>query len=204
MIEQNFRRELPEGYKQVFYLNAKSAKVGIIFTFVSLVVLVLVLLLAAAPMLLGAEPVYAIELEGMTALFALYGFVLIMLIYIVLHELVHGAVYKALTGEKMTFGISWSCAFCGVPNIYTYRRTSILSAAAPLVLFTALMLPIQIVLYFVHPMLYWMMAVLFGMHLGGCCGDGYLILLLLTKYKDPRVLVRDTGPEQYIYVPTEE
>ena len=201
MKEQNYCRELPAGYTQAYYLNCKKISVGLIFTVISLVVLVLVMALSAVPMMLGAQPGSAVELEGFAALGVMYGFLALMLVYIVLHELVHGIFYKALTGEKLTFGISWSCAFCGVPNIYTYRRTSIISAAAPLVLFTAIMLPVQIVLFFVHPLLYWMMALLFGIHLGGCCGDGFLILLLLVKYKDPRVLVRDTGPEQYIYVP---
>lgn len=204
MKEQNYCRQLPAGYTQAFYMNAKSAKVGLIFTLVSFVVLAVVMALSAVPMLLGAQPGYALMFEGMEAVFVMYGFCAIMLVYIVLHELVHGIAYKALTGEKLTFGISWSCAFCGVPNIYTYRRTSIISAAAPLVLFTAIMLPVQIVLFFVHPLLYWMMAFLMGIHLGGCCGDGFLVLLLLARFKDPRVLIRDTGPEQYIYVPEQQ
>lgn len=201
MKEKNFCREIPAGYTQAFYLNCKDLKVGLVFTLVSLVVLVWVLAMAALPLLLGARPGYAIELEGFATLGVMYGFLALMLAYIVLHELVHGLFYKTLTGEKLTFGISWSCAFCGVPNIYTYRRTALLSAAAPLVIFTVLMLPVQIMLFFVHPVCYWMMALVFGIHLGGCCGDGYLLLLLFTRFKDPRTLVRDTGPEQYIYVP---
>ena len=70
-----------------------------------------------------------------------------------------------------------------------------------LVIFTAIMLPVQVAFFFVHPLLYWMMAFIVGIHLGGCCGDGFLILLLLVRFKDPRTLMRDTGPEQYIYIP---
>jgi hypothetical protein len=131
-------------------------------------------------------------------------FLAALFLYIVLHELVHGAVYKVLTRQKLTFGMSWSCAFCGVPNIYTYRRSALLSAAAPLVIFTVLMLPVQVALFFVHPLFYWMMAFIFGIHLGGCCGDGFLILLLMVRFKDPRTLMRDTGPEQFICVPGED
>ena len=204
MKEQNYCRQLPAGYTQAFYLNCKDFKVGLVFTLVSLVVLVAVLALSALPLLLGAQPGYMVEFEGLQALWVMYGFMVLMLVYIVLHELVHGIFYKALTGEKLTFGISWSCAFCGVPNIYTYRRTALLSAAAPLVIFTAIMLPVQIAFFFVHPLFYWMMAFIFGIHLGGCCGDGFLILLLLVRFKDPRTLMRDTGPEQFICVPGED
>lgn len=201
MKENNFCRELPAGYTQAFYLNCKDFKVGLVFTLVSLVVLVAVMALSALPLLLGAQMGYRVEFEGFQALWVMYGFMVLMLVYIVLHELVHGIFYKALTGEKLTLGISWSCAFCGVPNIYTYRRTALLSAAAPLVIFTAIMLPVQVAFFFVHPLLYWMMAFIVGIHLGGCCGDGFLILLLLVRFKDPRTLMRDTGPEQYIYIP---
>lgn len=204
MKENNYCRQLPAGYTQAFYLNCKDFKVGLVFTLVSLVVLVAVLALSAVPLLLGAQMGHAVEFEGFQALGVTYGFLALMIVYIVLHELVHGIFYKALTGEKLTFGISWSCAFCGVPNIYTSRRTSLLSASAPLIVFTLIMLPVQIAFFFVHPLLYWMMAFIFGIHLGGCCGDGFLILLLLVRFKNPRTLIRDTGPEQYIYVPVSE
>ena len=39
-----------------------------------------------------------------------------------------------------------------------------------------------------------------ALHLGGCIGDGYLAFLLLTRYKDKEILMKDTGPEQFIYV----
>ena len=201
MKEQNFYRELPAGYTQVYYLNCKKFTVGLIFTLISFAVLAVVLALSAVPLLLGAQPGRRMELDGLQSLGITYGFMALMLVYIVLHELVHGAVYKALTGEKLTFGISWSCAFCGVPNIYTTRRTCLLSVAAPLVVFTLIMVPAQIALFFVHPLMYWMMAMILGIHLGGCCGDCFLLLLLFTRFKDPRTLVRDTGPEQYIYIP---
>ena len=68
-------------------------------------------------------------------------------------------------------------------------------------IFTILLVPVTAALYFVDPLSYLLSAFLLGMHLGGCCGDIYLILTLLFRYRDPRTLVRDTGPEQTIYVP---
>ena len=60
MKEQNYCRELPAGYTQAYYLNCKKISVGLIFTVISLVVLVLVMALSAVPMLLGAQPGYAL------------------------------------------------------------------------------------------------------------------------------------------------
>ena len=192
-----FERELPAGYRRVFYLNAKSLKVGIVFNLLALPVFAAVFFLG----ILVFIRVYADKPFSMgNAFWGLLGFYVALLLYVVLHELVHGLFYKLLTGEKLVFGISWSCAFCGVPQIYTYRTVTILSAAAPLVLFTLLFLPLCAVLLFVEPYLYFLALALFGLHLGGCVGDFYLVMLLLLRYKAPNVLVRDTGPEQSVYV----
>jgi len=123
-----------------------------------------------------------------------------MLVYLVLHELLHGLAYRALTGEKLTFGISWSCAFCGVPQIYTYRKTAIIAVIAPFAVFTVLLIPILVLLYFYSPLYYLIAAFIFGLHLGGCSGDLYALYLLAVKYRDRKTLMRDTGPEQFFYV----
>ncbi len=196
-----FEKELPEGYTLAKHINATNAKFGIIFNLISIVVTILILLFAGwtitlnKSMLLGfTEPNRPLAMIIMAiSIFA----------YIVLHELVHGAAYKLTTKEELTFGLSWSCAFCGVPNIYTYRRTALIALLAPFLFFTAAMIPILIWLYFVHPYYYMCGALVFGLHVGGCSGDLYMTILLLTKFKDKTTLIRDTGPEQYIYQKTE-
>ena len=122
-----------------------------------------------------------------------------MIAYIILHELTHGAVYKALTKEKLRFGITWSAAFCGVPDIYTYRDTALKSLGAPLVLFSVILIPLLIWLYRVDAGWYLVAGVIFSLHISGCIGDLYMTALFLTKFKDPATLMRDTGPEQWIY-----
>lgn len=199
--KKDFEKELPEGYHEVFHFNAKSIKVGVLFNLIGLVVLAVVMAAGFFFYVCADKPDAAISLDGVWLSVVMLAFLAVMVLYIVLHELVHGICYKCLTGEKLTFGISWSCAFCGVPNIYTYRKTSIIAASAPLIVFTVLLLPLCAVLLFVHPYLYWLGLFLFGLHLGGCCGDFYFVWILLFKYKNPEALMRDTGPEQFIYLP---
>lgn len=192
----NFERELPSGYRQVLNLNAKNKKTGLIFTAASLVLTVLVLLPFLPAFRLGE-----IRQERFFADYLI--FIGAMLGYIVLHELTHGAVYKLLTGEKLTFGLSWSCAFCGVPNVYTYRTTAFLALIAPFAVFTVLLLPLTILLYSVDMLLYGAFAFVFALHIGGCVGDLTLAWYFLFRFRDPRTLMRDSGPEQWIYVPEE-
>ena len=202
MKKQNYENELPEGYKQVLHIDAKDAKTGIIMNVVSLLILGIVLAVAYIPLKLNNVDILLNfpAKDSMEFPIAMLLFCIVLFAYIVMHELVHGIAYKCLTGEKLTFGISWSCAFCGVPHIYSYRKTAIISSAAPLVLFSSIFGAITVLLYFVSPIYYLLSAILFGLHLGGCSGDMYIILMLF-KYRNPKVLMRDTGPEQFIYIP---
>jgi hypothetical protein len=200
--EQNFERELPAGYKQALYINAKNAKFGIIFNLIALAVLAVVMVLAFLSLHAGGKlSVEILDMEYPQLLIAYGVFFGTMIGYVILHELVHGIAYKGLTGEKQTFGLSWSCAFCGVPHIYTYRKTALISVIAPFAVFTLLMLPILVMLYFVSPLYFLIVAFIFGLHAGGCSGDLYVLYLLTVKFKDKKVLMRDTGPEQFFYVP---
>ena len=201
MKTKNFEKELPAGYRQSLYINAKAAKFGIIFNLIALVVLVAVIVLAVVSLRLSDRPVPDImELDPLQMLTTYFVFIAVTIAYVVLHELVHGIAYKALTGEKLTYGMSWSYAFCGVPHIFTYRKTALIAVVAPFAVFTLLFIPILILLYFVSPLYYLVMAVVFGLHLGGCSGDLYVLYLLTAKFKDKKTLMRDTGPEQYFYV----
>ncbi len=199
MKTNNFEKEIPSGYRQIFYLNAKSVKVGLIMNLIALVILALVMVVAYIPFK-GTSIFSLLSIRSDVYLITMLVYFASLLGYVVLHELVHGVAYWALTRERLTFGVSWSCAFCGVPHIYVKRRVALIASAAPLVVFTLLFLPLLYLLYSVDPLFYLLGATVFGLHLGGCCGDMYIILLLLLRYRDPETLIRDTGPEQTIYV----
>ena len=137
--EQNFKKELPSGYKQACYIHAKNAKVGIIFNLIALAVLIVVIALAIISLHIADRQIPSFLEMGPLQLLSIYVvFIAITSAYVVLHELVHGIAYKALTGEKLTFGMSRSCAFCGVPHIYTYRKTALIAVVAPFAVFTLL------------------------------------------------------------------
>lgn len=195
---KKYERELPPGYKEVFNIDATSKKTGLIFNGIALVIAIVTVLVGCIPLFLQ-ESVY-FKIGSLEFLLLDVIFLVSMIVYMVLHELTHGAAYKLLTGEKLTFGLSWSCAFCGVPNIYVYRQASLIALVAPLILFTIVFSILSVVLFFAGPAYYILSLILFGLHLGGCAGDGYVTLLFLLKFKDRRTLIRDTGPKQYIYV----
>ena len=195
MKTQNFEKQLPDGYKTALYINAKSPKFGIIFNLIALAVLVVVMVVAVIPVLNKDVSVTVVDETPLLLVWVV--FMAAMVAYIVLHELVHGIAYKALTGQKLTFGMSWSCAFCGVPDIYVYRRTALISLVSPLAVFTLILLPLTVWLYSVNLIYYFVSAFLLGLHLGGCSGDIYVLLLLLFRFRDKETLIKDTGSEQF-------
>ncbi len=190
MKKRTFEKELPEGYEEAMVIDAKDKKTVIIFNVIS--VIMAVAAIAAAAVIIdpfqnadGYKPIRMM-------LFFLCSFP-----YIVLHELTHGLAYKLLTGEKLTFGITLSVAYCGVPHIYVYRKQAIISALAPFTVFTLIFIILMILLPDVWDKFY--VAILFSVHFSGCIGDLYNTLLYFTKLRDPSILTQDTGPKQTFY-----
>lgn len=194
---QNHFLELPANYREIYHIDAKNKKTGLILNGIGLALTVLLVI----PTVLLAD-FSKLRLEKLL----LYDIVFLAALvgYLVLHELAHGAAYKLLTKEKLTFGFSWSCAFCGVPQCYVSRRTALISLAAPLTVFSLVFLPLAILTYPVSVEAFLLFAFLFAVHIGGCTGDLYMMFLLCFKYKDPALLMRDTGPEQWLYLPSPE
>ena len=196
---ENWFAELPEGYREEKVIDAKSGKTAFVLTLLSFVLTAMPLV----PVLILSGGIRnMVESYGRpSAMLAVAVLLVGMVSYIVLHELVHGAVYKALTHRKLTFGFTLTVAFCGVPDIYTSRRTALEATAAPFVVFTLVLLPLTLVMYNVSRLYFLVSGFLFSLHFGGCVGDLYLIILLLFRYRNPRTLMNDTGPRQTIYLP---
>ncbi len=192
-----FERTLPEGYRAVKEIDAKRAGVGIVFTLLSIIPFFVII-----PIFLSRFSLADVYAEDpLASLIAMGSLLVSMIAYIILHELTHGAVYKFLTREKLTFGISWSCAFCGVPHIYCYRRTMLWAVTAPFLVFSCVFVPLFVIGMMGQVLLAFVSGILLALHVGGCCGDLYVTCLLLFVYRDDRLLLCDTGPKQTFYMP---
>lgn len=192
MAKKNFETELPAGYREVYAIDAANKKTGVLLNLAA----VPIMLLAAVPLVLWIRPTGFMENYSVLRLLWAGG---VLIVYIVLHELVHGAAYKLLTRRRLTFGILLSAAYCGVPDIYVYRRASLLSLLAPFTVFTVVFGVLTALLPDPWDQTY--MAVILAIHIGACAGDLYDTALYLFRFRDPRTLMRDTGPRQTFYLP---
>ena len=192
-MNRYYEEKLPEGYSEAFATDANDKKQG---ARLQIAAIITVAVLINAFFLIYALPRLGEIAAGFTAIKCLC-FVLAYPLYIVLHELTHGLVYKLLTGRKLTFGFKPPSAYCGVPDVYTYRITSLLSLFAPFTIYSI----IFILLFFIinDPFSRAMILLLFALHIAGCAGDLYGIGLYLFRFKSPDTLRRDFGPRQAYY-----
>ena len=192
----HYETELPESYRQVYEIDAKDGKTAVVLNVVALLIGVLVFL----PFVFAIGFRTLFNSESRSRYWLMLGtYFGCYILYIVLHELVHGAAYKLLTRRKLTFGFTLTVAYCGVPDIYVYRKASLIATLAPFVLFTAVFLPLA--LFVRAPGLRIAFILLFCSHIAGCAGDLYGAALMLFRFRDPKLLVRDTGPKQSYYLP---
>lgn len=196
---KSYETKLPQGYTEAKTIDAKDKKIGLWFNLAGLPIIAVFLVVG----LLVFRPWdydYGLEDED-PALVAMCVFVAVNVVQTAIHELLHGVAYKILTRQKLTFGLTLTVAYCGVPDIYVYRRTALISLLAP---FVVLGITFTLLTVFLVDQLHKFLAiVMLGIHVAGCVGDLYDTILFLFKFKSPDVLMRDTGPKQTFYVKTE-
>ena len=194
-----FESELPEGYRLVKTIDVKDKKVGVILNLIAAVPLVISLIVAYFAM---GRPMLFKNVDSLGLILHALVLFVSLIVYIILHELVHGAVYKFFTREKLTFGMTFTAAFCGVPNVYVYRKPALAAVLAPFVVF----LPIFLTLCFVlpTPLMKMLASFMLGMHIGGCAGDLWMSGLLLFNLRDNATLINDTGLKQTFFMPSAE
>ena len=123
-----------------------------------------------------------------------------MLVYLSLHEGLHGIIYKIFTKEKLSFRYGLTNAFCGVPQLYVKKWPTLIALITPFVILTAGFVPTIILMpNNVYSLL---LIVLFAIHLSSCIGDLYIVGLLFTLSKD--VLVNNDGMKYSFYLPKEQ
>lgn len=201
---KHFEEKLPENYRLVKTVDAMKAPFAVVFNLLSLVMMVgaFAVLYFAFGTDVSLIKEQFLTLPDFTKILALLLLVVGFIVYIVLHELVHGVVYKAFTKRKLTFGVTMTCAYCGVPDVFVYRTASLCALLAPFVIFSiAFIVPM---FFLQNTVWFLLLAALFAMHFGGCVGDLYITVLYVFKFRDGKTLMRDTGPVQTFYLPHEK
>ena len=195
---ENWYKTLPEGYRVEKVIDAKEKKTSLILTLCAIALTAL----AFVPVAVFCDfHQVAGTMKEKGAVIPLLVYLFSMVAYVVLHELLHGAAYKTLTHQKLTYGFTLTVAFCGVPDVFVSRKTALIALLTPFVTFTVIFIPLLVWLHDVDMLFYTLAGILFAIHVGGCIGDLFMTHLLLFRYRNPGTLMNDTGPKQTIYLP---
>ena len=120
-------------------------------------------------------------------------------VYIILHELTHGAVMKAFGARQVRFGFTSLYAFAGSEEDWFDRNAYRAVALAPLVVW-GLIFTIAMIL--VPRSWFWVVYFWQVFNITGAAGDIYVSFL--TTRLPPEVLARDTGVSMTFFLPEKQ
>ena len=196
-MKKTFEKTLPDGYAPIYDLDAKNKKTIWVINIASLLLFAAV----AVPLFMWLRILTNKSLIDIWSDIEIKQYIALIFIYVAYifgHELVHGAAYYILTRQHLTFGTAPFVAYCGVPQIYVYRMPSLIAILAPFIVFDiAFVFGIVFAVSVVWKVV-WVLAL--AVHVGGFIGDLWGACLLLLRFRDPLLLVRDTGPKQVFFV----
>ena len=113
-----------------------------------------------------------------------------LILYIPLHEIVHGIVLKKYTDEKLSFGWKLVYAYCGSKEAVVDRKEYYAVALAPLLVFSVVFISLMVL----NPSLSLVWYVMEIMNVSGSVGDIY-VSMKLRKEKSRDILITDSGTD---------
>lgn len=177
---------LPEGYREFYTIDLqKNKKMSLLVNV--LAVMIAVLLMVPMHFFVPISTLFAMENGLGSYVIRFVSLIVLMIAYIVLHELTHGIVMKLLGTKKVKYGFTGLYAFAGSDDYYG-KKAYILIALAPVVLW-------GIVLAIINPFVptewFWVVYFLQILNLSGAAGD-YMVTIKFSGFpKD--ILITDYG-----------
>jgi len=184
--------ELPSGYILDFRVDLQKEKKK------ALLINILALLIAAVMVVIGLrfEPLFNLFTFEDGALMYILRFLAIIIgsiLYIVLHEAVHGIFMKLFSNKKVKYGFTGLYAYAG-SDAYFCRRAYIIIALAPVVIWGVVLAVLSFV---VSSSWFWVVYIIQISNISGAAGDIYVTCKFMTLPKD--ILIQDSGVSMNVY-----
>lgn len=183
---------LPEGYTLSKEIDLqKDKKAAIIVNVMAVVIMAAMVILG---MFISSESFFY-EKEISIDLFMLLVVIIAVIIYMLLHEAVHGVFIKLFCGHNPQIGAKLPLyLFAGQKDAYFSKWRFCIIALSPVVIWGIVLLGLNILL----PQYFWAVYFIQAINIGGAAGDYYVTYILLSKMpKD--VLVNDDGLSMRFY-----
>ncbi|MBQ7836063.1 MAG: DUF3267 domain-containing protein [Clostridia bacterium] len=185
-------KNLPEGYEKIFTIDLSNNKK--LFLLVNVGAAVIAILMMALVLPFKSIGMLFDMSSGMT-MYALRFSVIIAgsVVYIILHELVHGFFFRMYSGEKAFYGFKLSYAYAGSKWFYD-KKSYLVIALSPVIIWG---LVLSVLCIFVPRDFFWSVYFIQIMNISGAAGDLYVTYKMLRLPQD--ILVRDSGTSMEIF-----
>jgi len=183
---------LPEDYREIYAIDLqKDKKPAVIVNALALVIAALL----AVPMhfIVPISTMFGL-MSGMKGLLQYYGIIIfLMILYMVLHELVHGIAMKICGTKKVKYGFTGMYAFAGSNDFYG-KKAYIFIALAPVVLWGVVLAIVNLI---VPLEWFWTVYLIQIINLSGAAGDLFVTVKFSRMPSD--VLIQDYGVGMKVY-----
>lgn len=186
------RLELPENYKKIADIDLqKNKKLALSVNLSAVVIAVLMII----PMCFHISIMTLFDMSKGFGVYILRFCILFagIVVYMVLHELVHGVFIKYFSKTKPTYGFTGLYAFAG-SKAYFNKKSYIIIALAPVVIWGVVLLVLN---FLVPESWFWVVYIVQITNISGATGDCYVTYKMTKMPTD--ILVRDSGVSMEIY-----
>ena len=185
-------QNLPEGYKEIYAIDLqKDKKMSLLMHLI--VFTIAVLMIVPMHFIVPIYTVFSME-QGLGSYMLRFAALMVLLIaYLILHELVHGAAMKICGTKKVKYGFTGLCAFAGSTDYYD-KKSYIFIALAPVVLWGVVLAIVNI---FVPVEWFWIIYYIQISNISGAAGDLFVTVRFSRMPAD--ILVQDYGVSMKVY-----
>ena len=185
-------RNLPDGYREICSVDLKKDKKAAVFVNLLAIAIAVILVLpmnAVIPFyrsLVSQTDIKDILIKYVVLL-------VLMVLYVILHELVHGIAMKICGTKKVKYGFNGMYAFAGSADYYD-KTAYIFIALAPIVLWGVVLAVVNIL---VPAEWFWVIYIIQVLNISGAAGDLYVSVKFSRLPRD--ILVQDYGIGMVVY-----
>ena len=183
---------LPSDYCEIYTVNfQKDKKTALIVNIASFILMAVFVIIG----ILIVSISYTFDNDGsiVTPILKLITALAGMIVYLILHELVHGITMKHYGAKRVKYGFTGLYAFAGCEEYFS-KKPYIVIALAPIVLWGIVL---AVLCCFVHKSWFWVVYFIQIINFSGAAGDLYVTCKFSKFPKD--ILIKDTGLEMKVY-----
>lgn len=183
---------LPEDYGEIYSLNLQKDKRAAII--VNLLALAIAAVMAVSMNFFVPVTSFFDLSGGIVRYFLrLAALIVLMVLYMVLHELVHGIAMKLCGTKRVKYGFTGLYAFAGSEDYYD-KKSYIFIALAPIVLWGTVLAAVN---FFVPTEWFWIVYMIQLINISGAAGDLFAAVKFSRMPKN--ILIQDSGVSMRVF-----